>query len=437
MDARQPADQREVRTPASAYFGSETARVLEKTADGRAALDRLRGEDGAPRLPPFVVVETRQAAVPLPGTFFADSTVKVLSANPVGREILDGLRDRGGVVRMPVFFISYQEGSAARYTPPDVVLLSVETIEEGGVTVAEFLRSPGAQLEYLRRNQAIIAHELKHADQARRSPFNRDAWTLLRTDGSRFVAAVRAYAAGEPAPSVSGPASAFASAPAEATSGASGTPIHIDGDEIIRSGMTVGKFLGDRAAQRDYIVRHQADLARALRALPAAASEKSLGPVPPSGAPSRAPSAAAKESASPRPEFRVQFGMVQDWEYEAYLAGHFYTHERLLADASAVIDGRELAEYVGQLGRFDDFLRNVDRSEIYAANFRGGSAYDARFLADARARWDVHRVVARVLLARRALEFGNLFEARIQLAEARKVAKENGLPLPVLDIPAR
>jgi hypothetical protein len=36
---------------------------------------------------------------------------------------------------MPTFFVSYQKGSAAQYTPPDMVLLSVETIEDGGVTV--------------------------------------------------------------------------------------------------------------------------------------------------------------------------------------------------------------------------------------------------------------------------------------------------------------
>ncbi len=147
-------------------------------------------------MPSFTVLEIRQRDVALPGIFFADSTVTTLSRTAVGREILDGLRDRGGVLRMPTFYVSYQKGSAAQYTPPDAVFLSVETIEDGGVTVDQFLRDPKAQLDYLEREQAVIAHELKHADQARRSPFNADTYVLLKTNGARLVSAVEAYASG-------------------------------------------------------------------------------------------------------------------------------------------------------------------------------------------------------------------------------------------------
>jgi hypothetical protein len=264
----------------------------------------------------------------LPGTFFAESAVKLLAKTSAGREVLDGLRDRGGVVRMPLFFVSRQEGSVARYTPPDVVFLSVQTIEAGGMSVAEFLRSPQAQLDYLECNQATIVHELKHADQARRSPFNGDTWAFLRTNGSRLAAALR-------------------------------------------------------------------------------------------------------------PAFRVEFGMVREWEYEAYLTEHYYTHERLAADPAGAIPAEELNEYKRSLASFGDFLAAIDAGGGYSANFHGGSAYYERYMSAMRAGWDAHRLEARLLLARRESALGHPEAAQEQLAEARRLAADKGLPVPVLTLPAR
>jgi hypothetical protein len=439
MDSRLPAAGREFKTEIPGkFFGDETARLLSQTTDGRAALDRLRGSDGVVRMPPFSVRETRQSTIALPGRVFADSTIATLSRTAVGRGVLDGLRDRGGVIRMPVFFVSFQKGSAAKYTPPDAVFLSVETIEEGGVTVERFLRDRQAQLDYLQREQAVITHELEHAAQARRSPFNADTWVLVRTNGSRLVSAVEAYAAGraESLPTASGASDAAAAGKA-APAAVSAAPVVLDAASIHRDGLTVARFLTDKQAQKDYIARHASELARALMAAPPAPVVAAPTAPSPLSTLKTAPATAASAISAPRPSFSVGFGMIQEWEYEAYITEHFYTHERLAADPAVAMSNEELWGYESGLQDFDSFLSSIDKPEIYGANFHGRSAYYVRYLAEQRAGWDRHRVEGYVLLARRDLAQQHLSAARGRLIVARAIAAENGLPAPNLAIPAR
>ena len=431
-DARLSADRVAFQTPLKGVaFVQELRRELSETPEGRAALEKVKG---APLT--VVVAERRTRTTALPGTFFADSTVALLYKTASGRAVLDGLRDRGGVVRMPIFFVSYQEGSSAKYTPPDAVFLSVETIERGGVTVERFLNDRQAQLDYLVANQATLVHELEHADQARRSPLNHDTRHFLEVNASRLWAAVKAYTAPVPPPSAHSESAPVpvpvAAAPAEtpAASKPAALPIVLDGAELNRAGYTVEAFANDRAAQKEYVAKHLAELTRALRPAPEApvASPKPFVYVPPKAADLVA-------AAPPRRAFEVSFGMVQEWEYEAYLTAHFYTHERLKTDPAGPIPDQELAEYRRDLVEFGDFLAAVDASPIYAGNFHGGSKYDREFLAAARATWDARRVEAHILLARRAEALGHPREAAAQMEQARQLAAEKRLPLPDSPLP--
>jgi len=420
MDSRLPAEKRELMTEIPpGFFAAEVARVLSETPEGRAALDRVRGRDGVPRMPVFTVTEARPTAVALPGTFFAEAAQRLLARTLEGRGVLDGLRDRGGVVRMPIFFVSYQEGSAARYTPPDAVYLSVASIEGGGTTVEKFMSDPRAQLDFIEREQALLVHELKHADQARRSPFGSDGRTFLETNASRLLAAAQDYARGEKEERPAAAEPPAAAAPRAAAPEVSAAPVSLDAGAIRRSGLTVAEFLRDRKAQAEYIAAHQDELARALRPIAAR----------PVSAPAAAPAA--------RAPFRFELGMIQEWEYEAHITEHLYTHERLRADPAAAMSREELSGYEFGLQDFDSFLRAIDGAEIYSANFHSRSAYYARYLADARAGWDARRVEGYVLLARRALAEHDLAAARARLAQARSVAAEKGLPAPELSLPAR
>jgi hypothetical protein len=152
-------------------------------------------------------------------------------------------------------------------------------------------------------------------------------------------------------------------------------------------------------------------------------------------APVPAPASDAKPAA--RAPFSVNFGMIQEWEYEAYITEHFYTHERLAADPGVAMSNEELWGYARGLQDFDGFLRSIDDGKIYSANFHGRSAYYAHYMAEQRSGWDAHRVEGYVLLARRHLAEKNIPGAREQLEKARSLAAEKGLPAPVLVIPAR
>lgn len=105
------------------------------------------------------------------GDAMAREVVADLSANPVGRRILDDLRDRFGRVRLPEFYVSNQTTSIAAYrSVPNGVFLSRSEILGNGWTIERFLSDPALQRRYIRDNQALLAHELTHAGQARRSP---------------------------------------------------------------------------------------------------------------------------------------------------------------------------------------------------------------------------------------------------------------------------
>jgi hypothetical protein len=129
--------------------------------------------------------------------------------------------------------------------------------------------------------------------------------------------------------------------------------------------------------------------------------------------------------------------MIQEWEYEAYITDHFYTHERLASDPGILMSSEELSEYHRGLQDFDAFLKSIDKPEIYAANFHGRSAYYVHYLAGQRGGWDAHRVEGYVLLARRDLAQKHVYAARAHLEQARALAAEKGLPAPDLVIPAR
>lgn|GEM_PF-2947808 len=411
-ESRAPVAERVISAPIPGKsFGAELTRSLARTPEGRAALERVGG-----RMPVFVVTQTRQPFVAVPGPFIADETSRILSQDPVGRKVIDGLRDRGGVLRMPAFYVSYQNGSEAYYAPPESVTLSAASIEAGGVTVARFLRDPAAQTAYVEREQGVLAHELEHAAQARRSPFDSDTRTLLTTNAARLIAAIEAYVRPAPAsPKTPSAPSAEADAPA-----ALSPAVIIDGDALARAGIPVERFRSDAALQKEYIASHQAELARALRA-----------PAPAAAAPERT-SRASAAAASARRAFHFDDGNIMEWEYEAYFTEHFYTYERLKADPAGDFPSDELARFSDDLLDFDAFLKSKDSNEIYAGNFHSRSAYYSRYMADMRARWDAHRVDAFVLLARRDQALGHPAAAHRDMESARRIAAERGLPKPAL-----
>ena len=80
-ESRAPAAARVISAPMPGKsFGAELTRSLARTPEGRAALERARG-----RMPAFVVTQTRQPFVAVPGRFIGDETARVLSRDSVGR----------------------------------------------------------------------------------------------------------------------------------------------------------------------------------------------------------------------------------------------------------------------------------------------------------------------------------------------------------------
>lgn len=109
-------------------------------------------------------------AVLVPGSTLPKAVADTLSKNPVGRDVLDHLRDRFGVLRLPVFLVRTEENAVASHAAiEDAVYIGRGEITAYGWTVEEFLRDPAKQLKYIEDNQDTFAHELRHANQARRS----------------------------------------------------------------------------------------------------------------------------------------------------------------------------------------------------------------------------------------------------------------------------
>jgi hypothetical protein len=232
----------------------------------------------------------------IPGDAIAREIVADFSTNPVGRRVLDGLRDRAGRVRLPDFYLSDQNESVAEYrNVPNGVFLSKSEIKSSGWTAARFLADPDLQRRYIRANLPLFAHELTHADQARRSPL-------------------------EPG----------------------------------------------------------------------------------------------------------QFSQGVEYEYEAYLNEHLYTHEMLKADPTRNDLGSELGSYMIWLDDLDAAVREVDGS--YPDDVHVRSPRIAAVLARARLDWPAHRVEGYMLLSRRFARSPKM--ARSYVEQARRVAAENGLPRP-------
>lgn len=113
-----------------------------------------------------------------------------LAANPVGRDVLEHLKDRGGVVRMPDFYFAKDEpGVAATYESfTDSVFIARDELSSRGWTVEELNRDPAKQRELAREFQSTFAHELRHANQLRRSPLWPGHWGgLIETEHEAFL----------------------------------------------------------------------------------------------------------------------------------------------------------------------------------------------------------------------------------------------------------
>lgn len=107
------------------------------------------------------------------GDALPSETVKVLSANPIGRATLDALRDRFGALHLPDFYVSSQSDSVAQHEGFfDGLYIAESEITGRGWTVERFLDDPKLQREFIRANSDTITHELTHAVQSRRAPWN-------------------------------------------------------------------------------------------------------------------------------------------------------------------------------------------------------------------------------------------------------------------------
>lgn len=132
------------------------------------------------------VLEALDVTMPFPtalhaisGDAVAQDAQEILSRNPVGRELLEELRDRGGALRMPSFHVVTLEGTNAIYSPFfNAILLSDEMITDAGYTLEQFKNDPEIRRDVLVRNQDVLAHELQHAAQYRRSPLAREYYSL-------------------------------------------------------------------------------------------------------------------------------------------------------------------------------------------------------------------------------------------------------------------
>ncbi len=121
----------------------------------------------------FDAPEHRAHARWISGGAVESETIEALSRNPIGRDTLDALRDRFGVLRMPAFFVSHQADSYAQHENMfDGVYLNETEITDRGWTVERFLADPSLQRRLIREMDSTVLHELTHAVQGRRPPWN-------------------------------------------------------------------------------------------------------------------------------------------------------------------------------------------------------------------------------------------------------------------------
>ncbi|MBI5596197.1 MAG: hypothetical protein HY928_08940, partial [Elusimicrobia bacterium] len=109
----------------------------------------------------------------LAGPAIQEEIAALMGANPVGRAILKDLEDAGGRTHIPPVFVAVEEaGVGAHYLALfDHIVIPLQNIKDHGWTLEDFLKSPDKQREIAREMAPTLAHELKHAAQARRSVF--------------------------------------------------------------------------------------------------------------------------------------------------------------------------------------------------------------------------------------------------------------------------
>jgi starch synthase len=140
------------------------------------------------------IVAPSQQIRRIPGTAMQDEVVRRLSSNPVGRQILDGLRDRSGTLHLPDFYISKQRDSvAAEHVVVDGIFVDQPNVEGHHWAVDDFLKDPAKQRALVAEMEVTLAHELTHADQARRLPSSAHEAADLFRRHLNFEAEYEAY----------------------------------------------------------------------------------------------------------------------------------------------------------------------------------------------------------------------------------------------------
>jgi hypothetical protein len=128
------------------------------------------------------VFHEEAAAMPVHGTALDQAVVDELSKTPTGRDVLDGLRDRFGVVHMPPFYVGQTKNAdIAEYVIMEgVIIINAAEISGRGWTPERFTSDPAAQRALAPMMANTLAHELRHAGQALRSPLQDGQFTHVQ-----------------------------------------------------------------------------------------------------------------------------------------------------------------------------------------------------------------------------------------------------------------
>jgi hypothetical protein len=128
-----------------------------------------------------------------------------------------------------------------------------------------------------------------------------------------------------------------------------------------------------------------------------------------------------------------QFHNSMEYEYEAYMAEHFYIHEQLKMEPGTVIEG--MGSYEVALEDVEAFLKNLDSDTSYKENTHIDSPRYRKWKADLMAGWPAHQIEAWALLAQRRKD--SPYYLKYYRQHAAAVAAEHKLPLPpILQAPA-
>jgi hypothetical protein len=177
--------------------------------------------------------------------------------------------------------------------------------------------------------------------------------------------------------------------------------VFIGAGEIRGAGMTVEDFLADPAKQAQFVADNQSLFAHELtHAIQARRSIREPG----------------------------QFGNTMEYEYEAYMAEHFFVHEQLKADPGTKAVLGELGSYEYRLDDLDGSLKELDTLTAYKNNLHIDSPRYRKWKADLRAGWPAHQLEGYALLVQRYEKVPALRDQFLK--KARQVAAEHHLPLP-------